>query len=200
MLSFLSLILVLLSIFSVGKCETDNNQVVTVAYSFDIPYMEKLTIGDDVYDKVILPGVLSAADPGEPCLPIKGAYILLSKNTKVDEISVTSNNVVSLGSGFNVQPSAEPVPLYLASSAKPPEPNPEIYDSETPYPGTLFAEVGTHSFRGYNILILTLHPVQYVPVTGELLYYPKLTVSLKTVEDENTTRCFVGYQRIKLRF
>ena len=81
-----------LSVFAVSEREMESNQV-TVAYSFDIPLMEKLLMGGNVYDRVALPGVSNAANPGEPWLPVKGAYILLPKDTQVDKISVEPNKI-----------------------------------------------------------------------------------------------------------
>jgi len=197
---FVTLILVVLSLSAFADTESkiDNNQVLTVVYSFDVPHVEKLTIDHNIYDKVILPGTPSVADPGEPCLPVKGAYILLPRNTQVGKIDVTSSKKECLGSNFNIVPSGKPVPLSMANLAKPPESNPEIYESNNPFPGVLFTEVGTYSFRGYDVLVLSLYPVQYIPVKGELFYFNNITVSVELVEDKNTNSLFRGLMNDKL--
>jgi hypothetical protein len=187
-----------LSAFAGTESEIDNNQVLTMAYSFDVPYVEKLSIDDNIYDKVILPGAPSIADPGEPCLPVKGAYILLPRNTQVSKINVTSSEKVYLGSNFNIEPSGKPVPLSMANLAKPPEPDPSIYDSNDPFPGVLFTEAGTYSLKGYDVLVLSLHPVQYVPVRGEIFYFNNITVSVELVEDKTTNSLFRGLMNDKL--
>ena len=196
---FIILILTLssLSVFAVSEREIESNQV-TVTYSFDVPLMEKSLIGGNVYDRVALPGVLNAADAGEPYLPVKGAYILLPKNTRVDKINVESNKMLFLGSDFNIEPAGKPIPLSMAKSAQFPEPDMEIYDSNDLFPGKLFTEVGTYSFRGYDILVLDLYPVQYVPNTGELYYYPDLTVYVETVEDGIDNILFRGLEKDEL--
>jgi len=194
----LTLVMLSLSAFAGTESEIGNNQVLTVAYSFDVPYVEKLAINHNIYDKVILPGVPNIADPGEPCLPVKGAYILIPKNTQVSKIDVIPSEKVYLGSGFNIEPSGKPVPLSMANLAKPPESDPEIYDSNDPFPGVLFTEVGTYSFRGYDVLVLSLYPVQYVPVKGELFYFNNITVSVELVEDKTTNSLFLGLMNDKL--
>ncbi|MCK5258300.1 MAG: hypothetical protein KAJ69_02175, partial [Thermoplasmatales archaeon] len=194
----LTLIILSLSAFAGTESEIDNNQVLTMAYSFDVPYLEKLSIDDNIYDKVILPGAPSIADPGEPCLPVKGAYILLPKNTQVSKIYVTSSEKVYLGSDFYIEPSGKPVPLSMANLAKPPEPDPSIYDSNDPFPSVLFTEVGTYSLRGYDVLVLSLHPVQYIPAKGELFYFNNITVSVELVEDKTTNSLFRGLMNDKL--
>ena len=197
---FVTLTLVMLSLSALAGTESgiNNNQVLTVTYFFDVPYVEKVAINHNIYDKVILPGVPSVADPGEPCLPVKGAYILIPKNTQVSKIDVIPSEKVYLGSGFNIEPSGKPVPLSMANLAKPPESDPEIYDSNDPFPGVLFTEVGTYSFRGYDVLVLSLYPVQYVPIKGELFYFNNITVSVELVEDKNTNSLFRGLMNDKL--
>ena len=191
---FVMLTMVVLSLhaFAGTESEIDNNQVLTLTYSFDVPYVEKLAINHNTYDKVILPGLPSIADPGEPCLPIKGAYILIPKNTKVSEIDVTTSEKEYLGSGFNIEPSGTPVPLSMATFAKYPEPDPEIYSSNEPFPSTLFTEIGTYGYNGYNILVLSLYPVQYIPAKGELFYFNSITVSMELMEDKNSNTLFRG--------
>ena len=160
--------------------------------------MKKSLIGDNLYDRVALAGVLNAANAGEPYLPVKGAYILLPKNTRVDKINVESNKMLFLGSEFNIEPAGKPIPLSMAKSAELPKPDMEIYDSNNLFPGELFTEVGTYSFRGYNILVLNLYPVQYVPNTGELYYYQDLTVYVETVKDGRDNTLFRGLEKDEL--
>jgi len=194
----LTLIVLSLSALAVTESEIDKNQILTISYSFDVPHMEKLAINHNIYDRVILPGAPSIADPGEPCLPVKGAYILIPNNTQVNKIDVIPSEKIYLGSDFNIEPSSEPVPLSMANLAKPPESNPEIYDSNDPFPGVLFAEGGTYSFRGYNVLVLSLYPVQYVPAKGEIFYFNNITISVELVEDKNTNILLRGLINDKL--
>ena len=61
--------------------------------------------------------------------------------------------------------------------------NKEIYENNDLFPGELFTNVGVQSFRGFNILILLFHPVQYNPVSGELFYYQDIDVIVETTSD-----------------
>ena len=82
------------SVFVGGK-DTGNEQI-SVSYSFDTPKLTKITIGDTIYDQVILQDVPCFGDPGEPCLPIKGAFILLPEGSKVANIFVGSMQIIML--------------------------------------------------------------------------------------------------------
>jgi len=195
--AFLIFSLLSLSFFAAAEFEKENNQL-TVTYSFEIPHMEKSLIDTNIYDSVVLPGVTNVANPGEPYLPVKGAYILLPKDSLVGKISVDSNEVLYLGSDFNIEPAGKPIPLSMANSAQLPEPDMEIYNSNNLFPGKLFTEIGTYSFRGYSVLVLELYPVQYVPNTGELYYYPDLTVNVEIVENGIKNLLFRGLEKDKL--
>jgi len=182
---FVTIILLLISLSPITLAvHKTNYEQFSLTYSFNVPYVEKVAINDNIYDKVIIPGVISAGDTGEPCLPIKGAYILLPQKTQVSDIKVTYWEKVSLGKGYNVVPVGRPIPISQVKSDIYLVPDNEIYNSEDPFPGKLFNEVDTYSFRGYEILVLELFPVEYVPLTGDLFYYEDMTVSISFVDDE----------------
>jgi len=62
------------------------------------------------------------------------------------------------------------------------QPNPRIYGSIGPFPNSLFSDILEQHLRGYNILLVTLHPVQYFPKTGELFYFETMTVNINLKE------------------
>lgn len=176
---------------------TDTPTFNSVRYSFNKPVVERLTVDEHVYDKVIMPDAPCSGDPGEPSLPTKGAYILLPQKTKVSETIATPGEKVSLGSGYHIMPTSNPTPLSHGNPSQMPIGDEEIYKSKEPFPGKLSTEVGTYSFRGYEILVLMLHPVQYVPATGELFYYKDMTISVKTVRDGYISPLFRGLEKDK---
>jgi hypothetical protein len=96
-----------------------------------------------------------------------------------------------------VEPVAECVPLSKISTAPLPKPDVGIYSSSGMFPGKFFTEVGSYCFRGYEILVLKLQPVQYIPASGELFYYPDLTVNVKTEADASDNSLFRGLEKDK---
>ena len=88
--------------------KTEATGLVPLVYGFDAPKIEKIKINDEIFDKVIVKGATSTGDPGEPCLPIMGANILLPTKTEVTEIIATSGDRVELGEGFNLLPAGIP--------------------------------------------------------------------------------------------
>ena len=101
-----------------------------------------------------------------------------------------------LGSGYFIEPVGQPVKLSAdPAEAVPPSADPATYALNTAFPGTYFEEIGTYCFRGYWILTLKLEPVQYNPTTGELTYYPNLTVVINTAIAGGIRRCCAAWRR-----
>ena len=174
------------SIFVIAENSKENREIV-LFYSFNKTSIEKIVIANISYNRLNMNNCPCFGNPGEPSLPAKGAYILIPQGEKVSEIIVTSDEKIPLGSGFIINPVIQPVPLSENESATIPTPNETIYNSDNMFPGKLFSEIGTYRCRGYNILILRFYPVQYKPLSGELFYYPNLSISIKTNPDINTS-------------
>ena len=170
--------------------QTDGKVLKPLVYTFTEPRLETIVLNDVIYDKIIIDGTINYGSPNEPSLPIKGAAILIPPNTKVSEIIVTAGEKIGLGQGFNIIPAGSPCPI--ADEKKESISQGKGTLLENPFPGTLFTEVETYFFRGYGILILQLHPVHYIPATGEVYYYKDLTVSIKTMETSDSNPLFRG--------
>ncbi|OYT62544.1 hypothetical protein B6U81_00660 [Thermoplasmatales archaeon ex4484_30] len=180
---------------AIGNTE-ENSDIISINYSFDEPVIKKVVVGKNEYDMIDMNGLSYGSNPGEPCLPAKGAYILLPQKTKVGKIIATPSEKVFLGSGYKIMPMGNSVPL--SDTPQPPIPNKKIYNSKNPFPGKLFTKVGIYNFRGYEILVLMLHPVQYIPATGEIFYYKHITISVKTKEDNYINPLFRGLEKDKM--
>ena len=178
-----SLMLILVSFSFIGKAYFEKPQDVDLTYYFNSPDVSTVRIDNVYYDMVNLPNCYTAGNPGEPDIPSYGAYILLPPESKVDDIRVDVDNKIDLGYGFNIKPLGEVLPIsqwYRDTELKADN---SIYEKNDFYPGSLYSYVGVYSFRGYDILVLLLHPMQYNPVTGELFYYGKIKISVDSRED-----------------
>jgi len=156
------------------------NQI-TVDYSFQRPEVSQVVLAGQRYDRLIMPGCANGGDVGGPALPACGARILLPWGTEVARVDVVPGRKVTLGGGFFIEPVPVPVRLCeVPDSVIPPMPDPAVYGSNQPFPAARFSEIGVFGFRGYRILTLRLQPVEYIPLCGELSYYPHLTVVVHT--------------------
>ena len=190
---FICIILIISSFpsFAVGNKETSVYQI-TVEYNFKKPVITQLKVGNNIYDQVILEDVPCFGDPGEPCLPIKGAHILLPQGTKINDITIETGEKVFLGTGFNVLPCSKSISLPQIDLLSVPIPNKAIYNSNDLFPGKLYDLFDVQSYRGYEILVVNLYPVQYAPSSTELYYYKYLTVAVNTISNGRTNALFRG--------
>jgi hypothetical protein len=162
-------------------------------YGFEKPLLSRIEAGGVVFDRVTIPGCTNGGLAGEPALPARGTEILLPLGAEVRGVDVITGKGVLLGSGLMVEPVAQPVPLFAgAAAAVPPTPDLAIYQSALPFPAASFTEMGTHGFRGFPILVLRLMPVQYLPATGELVWYPNLEVRVRTADTGNLSPLYRG--------
>ncbi|UCD75006.1 MAG: hypothetical protein JSV91_14610 [Phycisphaerales bacterium] len=169
-------------------------EVLTVEYSFDRPVMSQTIIDGVTYDRITMPGCPNGGNPGQPALPATGAQILLPFGTEVSSVEIQTSPAVLLDGDYLIEPVGEPVRLSdPPGSAKPPVPDPAIYGSDLAFPAGRFEQVGTFGFRGYQVLILKLQPVSYVPAAGELSYFPKLTVRVDLQQTGGVSELFRGH-------
>ncbi len=161
----------------------DGNDYITKIFTFTTPQIHQIVINNQLYDEVIMSDAQGAWNVGEPNLPAYGVSLLLPQGTIAVDITIQPGTKIQLGSGFTVAPVEQPVTLseFTTVSAKGTT-NQTIYSSDNVFPSTLFSIVGTYCFRGYNLLILQLYPVQYQPISGQLSYFDEVTVVVKTIQ------------------
>lgn len=189
------LLLTLSSVTPVVSYSSEDS--ITVKYSFQEPTLEIIDIEGILYHRVILPDCTPAGKPGEPMIPSKGAYILLPPDSKISNIEISTGKKTLLETKFLIEPMGQPIPLNGENTNSIPTINEKIYSTNFFYPQNLFTEIGTYKFRGYQILVLQLHPIKYNPVTKELFYYEDMTVSVYTSEDFVSEKLFRGLEQDK---
>ena len=198
--SFLIIIFLIIISFS-SLSLADNTKMVDdlqLFYSFKNLNIETIEIAGTSYDRVTVASCLPAGNPGEPLIPSRGAYILLPPKSKVQNIQVIFDEKQDLGSGFYIEPMSKPIPLSNTNTNQIPTPDEKIYNSNDLYPGKLYSKIGVYDFRGYQILVLLLHPIQYNPLSGELFYYKNLKVLIETKYNEDTNELYRGFERDRI--
>lgn len=174
------------------------NEDITITYFFEAPTFTTVDIAGTLYDRIVLTDCYPAGNAGEPKIPSKGVFLLIPPASQVKDISVTPGEPIVLGLDFLIEPTSQAIPLSQTVDIPLPTPNEAIYESNVAYPGELFTFVGVQTFRGYQILVLLLHPVQYTPTTGELSYYPRLAVSVDTVPSDGESLLYRGFEQDRM--
>jgi len=132
-----------------------------------------------------MPETLKFADrPGVPLLPVKTAKILIPFGENVGRVRVIPGKAVVLPGAHNIEYSRPPSHSAAGEEVAEEGPDPSVYGSINPFPGTLFKVVSTQMKRGARILIVNLFPVQYRPSSGEVSYYENLRVIVETTRTE----------------
>jgi hypothetical protein len=156
-----------------------NNRMV---YTFDFqqPSLQAASLG---YTNITLPGCLTIGRiAGDPALPVKVVTLLLPPNKTVSRINVGGTPITGDLQGIDLIQK----PLFPQQKSVPfgsDEPyefimNSNVYSSDALYPTSRYADYQIGYSHGYTILSFSLNPVQYNPVTGTLVYYSKMTVSI----------------------
>jgi len=166
--------------------ENNYSKMIIKTYTFNKPNIVQELIEDAVYDNIIMQNTDLVGYPGQPGLPVYNARLLLPPKTKVDKINIHPGERILLGSGFNIKPIGESVPISMINITKLPKPNTDIYTLNNIFPDKSYTKFNTYSYRGYNIIILGLNPIQYIPSTGELYYFKEISISIQTTENEKT--------------
>ena len=154
---------------------------------FAEPRLQAIALFGESFTTVNLQGGVGIGQSeGAPTLPVNLIKLLLPAKTKVTDIEVTGEPVeVTMPIDLKenpIIPYQNPVPI---GDPKPKEIaiRTDIYDSNDPTPGILYDNQKVGYCRGYAILSLSLHPVQYIPAEGKLSYYPNLTINVELEEN-----------------
>jgi hypothetical protein len=154
-------------------------QPIELTYDFAEPVMGKTVIGEQEYDTVSIPGCDMYGAPGEPVLPFKTARILIPYGEEVQDIQVIPGEEIYRGE-FYVEPGQKPVSFSFTGPVAATQPDGVIYNSYKPFPEEIYSEVSVQGMKGYQILILNLYPVKYVPKVRKLSYFDSMQVVVST--------------------
>ncbi|MFH1101951.1 MAG: C25 family cysteine peptidase [Methanobacteriota archaeon] len=172
-----------------SKISSEEN-LITLTYTFEQPIVTQKKIGDITYTKVEMPDTLSMGKPGEPMLPEKSTKILIPFGEQVYSIDVIPGEKTSLDLSSRVEPATSPIPVSESPKESSPQPNENIYSSASMFPEKFFINTGTQYLKGFQILCLSLKPVQYSPANNLLQYYTDFTVVVKTRKDDSVQTLF----------
>ncbi len=121
--------------------------------------------------------------PGKPDLPSKIFAIAIPPGAEVAEVTFTTGEGVVLPGSYEVPPVGLPRvigqedPLLYERDREMYEENlSSVYGSDEPYPTSVAEFVRTAGFRKYNLVDVRVTPFTYRPLSGQLTYYPQVTV------------------------
>ena len=148
------------------------NSAYAVEYTFEIVPGGCIACGD-----FMIEDTMTMEIPGEPLMPYKVAQILLPQGTQLKDIKVR-HGTPTIETGIDIPHGQVPVTFSNPTHLKVGR-NEKVYNSDNWYMGKLFDVISVESFRGYQIALLHLYPVDYRPQSGTVKFYPTMTVEVQ---------------------
>jgi len=177
---------------SLSSEQQTNQQTISVSYAFNEPEITQITRGGTLYHQISMNDIDNEGNPGEPYLPSKVAYLLLPQGSTVISIQVACGEKILMGSTYDVEPVGPFIPTSQDSPPLAPQPNQDIYSSDDAFPPALYEEIGIQWFRGYEILLIDLHPVEYHPASQTLYYFNEITITVTLQQDQTSNPLYRG--------
>jgi hypothetical protein len=130
--------------------------------------------------------------PGKPNLPSKIFAIAIPPGAEFAEVTFDTYEGVTLPEIYEISPVRLPRvigqedPLIYERDKKMYEENfNSVYRSDEPYPQNVVEFVRTAGYRKYNLVDVSVTPFTYRPLSGQLTYYPEVTVHVSyTIPDD----------------
>ena len=163
--------LVAMLALSISAVYSKNNNY-SIDYTFDIVGSGTcIACGD-----IMIEDTFFIETPGEPLVPYRVARILLPQGTTLKDIKVKHGKPV-IETGFEIPWGQYPLTFSNPHAEK--VAKGDVYNSNDWYLGKLFDVISVESFKGFDIALVHLYPVDYKLKSGTVKFYPKMTVELQ---------------------
>jgi hypothetical protein len=116
------------------------------------------------------------SEAGAPLVPYRAVSILLPEGAELKDVKVKHGQPI-VQKGIEL-PWGQPPCTYSDTPVMVGK-NEAIYGSNNAYPNEVFQVVGVDYVKGFAILNVNLFPVQYMPKSGTVKFYPKMTVEVQ---------------------
>ncbi|MBU7031527.1 MAG: hypothetical protein HXS53_03270 [Theionarchaea archaeon] len=166
------LVLSALLSLSISSAYSQNNDY-SVAYIFEIaPEGDCVDCGD-----FLIKDTMIMETPGEPLVPYRVAKILIPQEATLKDIKV-KYGVPTEQAGFDIAWGQNPLTFSNPNGLMVGK-NENAYNSDNWYLGKLFDVISVETYKGFQIALLHLYPVDYKLKSGTVKFYPAMTVELQ---------------------
>ncbi|MEO0080414.1 MAG: C25 family cysteine peptidase, partial [candidate division WOR-3 bacterium] len=140
---------------------------------------------DNGYDNIALPRGVTLIQPGAPAVPRVVEAIAIPAGAVPVGMELLEVEWTTLPGTYRIGPAQPDFPLPRAGEkleVKLWPPDPVIYSSAEPYPSSVAFLSGFGAMAGYRIAHVELHPVRYIPRTGQVQLATRIGYRLEYVE------------------
>ena len=159
----------------------ENGGIETI--SIDIPIGEYRIQSTEAGQTIFIEGFGRTSIPGEPALPSKIFAIAIPPGAQVEDISYETGESIVLPGTYTIDPVVLPrvigeenPALYQKEYESYEQRYSQVYGNDDPYPGELVEFVRLAGYRKYNLVDVQVTPFSFKPLSGQLTYYPEVTV------------------------
>lgn len=164
--------LLLIIVLSVSLLKAD-----IIKKNWTIPQPKIVKHGD--YHKVIFPNTLQTNRAGEPSLPYFAVSLLLPPGETAVSIEFKGEDEVFIEGDFQLYP-YQPSRTLNDTSKVPFIKKEKVYLSNHIYPANETGRLKTAYLNGHGFAMSAFTPVKYIPASGKLSYYKKVTIIVHT--------------------
>jgi hypothetical protein len=159
------------------------NECIDLLYSFDTPIIKTIELNENSYYVIEIRNLTLNQDPGKPQLPVKNVNILLPPHTKVKDIMIQTNEQ-TIFLDHKIMPCGKPMTIGDTPSDNDIKYLNNLYTHLELYPKKQVEQIGMQKWKGFNILILRISPVQYNPNQDRIIYTKNIRLSIITEYEE----------------
>jgi len=134
-------------------------------------------------------------NPGDPKLPSKTVNLAVPTGMDIDSVQVNYSEPENLDGYYLIFPQQQPTTTDYDKPEFTP-PNPKVYSSVRPFPGDLVWSFGSNNVSGYQMGSIAFAPVQYVPLTGQVIVYREIDFTVTYKPKRIQTR----YPKVRLHW
>ncbi|MBR6020857.1 MAG: leucine-rich repeat protein [Kiritimatiellae bacterium] len=164
-----------------GNRQSDADTLI-YTYTFPAPTFDDHADGTST---VRMNGVENFGEVGNPSLPTLPVRLAIPKDREL--VSVECDGVLEpVASGRVLSHVRMPVPTG-ATATDETERNESVYGSDEPFPERCFSDHSIANKRGIQFVDFLLNPVSYGGLSGDVSYYPEITVVLSLKPQDNQT-------------
>ncbi len=128
------------------------------------------------FQKLTVEGCSTLSEVGEPELPVRVVRFVIPATSRVEDVVVSLLEEEELPGTYRVVPTQPDVPIGEAAEWA--DPDPAIYESDAPFPGSHVRYLGDGYLGGYRIASVAIYPLTYAPRTGKLTLARDISVEL----------------------